>query len=57
MRCHGGIVNLATILAVQLRAKSFLTSTLQDIDINNFINPKEERVADSTDDIIDSIIA
>jgi len=27
------------------------------MDINNFINPTEERVVDSTDDIIDLIVA
>ena len=30
---------------------------IQDMDINNFINPTEERVVDSTDDIIDLIVA
>jgi hypothetical protein len=28
---------------------------IQDMDINSFINPTEERVVDSTDDIIDLI--
>ena len=30
---------------------------IQDMDINNFINPIEERVVDSTDDMIDLIVA
>jgi hypothetical protein len=30
---------------------------IQDMDINNFINPTEERVVDSTEDIIDLIVA
>ena len=30
---------------------------IQDMDINNFINPAEERVVDSTDDMIDLIVA
>src|SRR5258705_268162 len=30
---------------------------IQDMDINSFINPTEERVVDSTDDMIDLIVA
>ena len=30
---------------------------IQDMDINNFINPTEERAVDSTKDIIDLVVA